>query len=491
MNNFIKRFTLLFLILSLFLCAVSCGKVTGEPDDTSDKSESEFELDLPKDLSYEGQTFTVLTFKEEYRDTIPEIIADENDESRVSKAITERNETIKEWFGVEIEEVPAVGNEEFTKAARDSILAGSGKYDLLIGTDFETALNWSFYPDIYANVYDIPYIGENTDKPWFYNDFSKEISINDKLYLLCGDLNLCSLNHTLGIYFNKSIAEKNNLGDLYELVRNGEWTIDRTIEITKSVTDNIDANNTEFYGYLLDVFVGSSAKTLVNTQFDLNYFETDENGLPSIATDRDKIVSALEKVLPFIINNTYFEETMDHIESPCPNMLKDGKALFLVTTLEHADDFCSSGFEFGILPPPKFNTEQSAYYTHAEHGYTLSAVPLDIKDPDMVGTVLTALYQYSHEKLLPAFIDDATTNASGKADTDSAEMLGIIRNGARFGFEQLYYHETQIMSIPYLLIGNKFDDDIGTHFDSYYEALVKGDERFIKKFTNAYENKQG
>ena len=47
------------------------------------------------------------------------------------------------------------------------------------------------------------------------------------------------------------------------------------------------------------------------------------------------------------------------------------------------------------------------------------------------------------------------------------------------------------MSIPYLLIGNKFDDDIGTHFDSYYEALVKGDERFIKKFTNAYENKQG
>jgi len=488
MKKLFMQFSLLLVIVSFLLCSVSCVKETKKTDGAGDVKD-EVEFDLPKNLAYEGQTFTVLTFKEEYSDTISEITADASDESRVSKAITERNETIKEWFGVEIEEVAAVGNEEFTKTAHDSILAGSGKYDLLIGTDFETVSNWAFYPDIYSNVYDLPYIGENTDKPWFYNDFAEEISINDRLYLLCGDLNLSSINHTLGVYFNKSIVKENKLGDLYGLVRNGEWTIDRTIEMTKSVSDNIDSNDTEFYGYLLDIFV-SSADTLVNTQFDLNYFETDENGLPSIACDRDKIVSALEKVLPFIINNTYYEGTSDYIESPCPNMFKDKKALFLVTTLEYADDLRSSGSEFGILPPPKWDEDQSDYYSHAEHGYTLSAVPLDIKDPDMVGTVLTALYQYSHEKLLPAFIDDAVTNASGKTDTDSAEMLGIIRNGARFGFEQLYYHETQITDIPTLLIGNMFEDDIGTHFDSYYEALVKGDERFVNNFVKAYENQQ-
>ena len=199
----------------------------------------------------------------------------------------------------------------------------------------------------------------------------------------------------------------------------------------------------------------------------------------------------LEKAVPFIVNNTYFEETADYIESPCPDMLMDGKALFLVNTLEHADDMSSSGFEFGILPPPKWDEGQSEYYTHAEHGYTVSAVPLDIKDPDMVGTVLCALYQYSHEKLLPAFIDDATTNASGKSDADSAEMLGIIRKGTRFGFDQLYSHDMRLTTIPSLLIANKFVDDIGTHFDSYYEAFVPNAERHTANFAKAYDNEQG
>ncbi len=484
MKNRVKTTALLLVLLLILPILASCGKNDSASGDTSD-DENEFEFNISKDLSYEGQTFTVLTFKEEYSDTISEIIADENDESRVSKAITERNETIKEWFGVEIEEIPAVGNEAFTKAARESILAGSGKYDLLIGTDYETVSNRGLYHELYTNVYDLPYIGENIDKPWFYSDFAEEISINDKLYLLGGDLNLSSLNHTLGVYFNKSLAEENKLGDLYELVRNGEWTIDRTIEMTKSVTDNIDSGDTEFYGYLLDIFV-SSAETLINTQFDLNYFETDENGLPSIVADRDKIVSVFEKAVPFIIGNTYFEETADYIESPCPNMLKDGKALFFVSTLEYADDMSRSGFEFGILPPPKWDENQSDYYSHAEHGYTICAVPLDIKDSNMVGTVLCALYQYSHEKLLPAFIDDATTNASGKADTDSAEMLGIIRNGTRFGFDQLYRHEMRITTIPSLLIANKIKDDIGMHFDSYYEAFAINAERFVNNFTKPY-----
>jgi hypothetical protein len=82
--------------------------------------------------------------------------------------------------------------------------------------------------------------------------------------------------------------------------------------------------------------------------------------------------------------------------------------------------------DFGIIPPPKFNNEQSDYCVAIHPGCTSSiAIPVTVENTERTGTILEALTAESKYTLLPAYYDISLKTKFAR-DDESQEMLDII-----------------------------------------------------------------
>ena len=93
---------------------------------------------------------------------------------------------------------------------------------------------------MFININNVPNIDFN--QPWWSNDALKELSIGDKLYLVTGDIALSMWDSMFVFYFNKQMAQNNSLPDLYNLVKNHEWTYDKFTELSKTVSKDLNGD---------------------------------------------------------------------------------------------------------------------------------------------------------------------------------------------------------------------------------------------------------
>ena len=60
-------------------------------------------------------------------------------------------------------------------------------------------------------------------------------------------------------YFNKELAERNKIGDIYQTVRDGKWTLDSFSEYCKGITHDINGDNQlngdDMFGLTCNAFV--------------------------------------------------------------------------------------------------------------------------------------------------------------------------------------------------------------------------------------------
>ena len=72
----------------------------------------------------------------------------------------------------------------------------------------------------------------DADAPWWDASVSKAQSYltGDDLYFLAGNVSLITAEDTMCIFFNEDMVTDLGLEMLYDIVRAGEWTIDKLIE---------------------------------------------------------------------------------------------------------------------------------------------------------------------------------------------------------------------------------------------------------------------
>lgn len=74
--------------------------------------------------------------------------------------------------------------------------------------------------------YDIPYIKDDINNVYFFQDNVEELTVNGKIYYLVGDYSLTYFEYLYVMYFNKQIAENENIEDSTSLsaTANGQST---------------------------------------------------------------------------------------------------------------------------------------------------------------------------------------------------------------------------------------------------------------------------
>lgn len=484
---------LMLVILSVLPLLAACKKEDKDNSIGSDKGSFTETLSVvPEDVKFPGETFTVLCREDNaWSQFQHEIAADEDATELVNEAVYKRNLEVEERFELEeLEDYAIPGQwavcEDFINTFKNSILSASGSFDLIMSQQAYMALDPSLN-ELYYNFYELPYIKDNLDAPYYYQDIIENMSINGKLYFLVGDYSLTYWEYIYVLYFNKVLAENNNVEDLYSLVREGKWTFDKMVEISKGKFTDLNGDlypdMDDMFGYVSDI---PNTVDALDAHFVIPLTGRDENGNVVFNADQGKIVSVLEKFIEFKKSDdtffTYNTSDMTLDGNPVDKIFREGRALFYHAELNRAQEFRGMETDFGILPYPKWNEQQEGYYTQPKDHFSCAVVPIDVPNPEMSGAVLDVLSAISSEKVIPAYYDMALKDKYSR-DDQSGEMLDIIREGFTMSFNYFYQQALDCCGVYRGLV---FQDN--TNFVSYYAVNQKGFERKLKQLLASYSD---
>lgn len=486
-----KRFLVLMLCLAMVISIfAACSSEGGGGEKVKSIQEVNEDSVIPDDLSFEGEDFTILCREDNaYGTFLYEILADESETELVNQAVYERNREVMDIFGLNdivARAIPGDWNnaETFINTFRNSIDAGTQDFDLIMGYAAYMA-NAELSPYFY-NFHEIPYVQETMNRDYYYQDCVDELTINGQLKYMIGDYSLTYWDYAHVMYFNKELAESYGLDNIYDLVKEGKWTIDKCIEMARGKFQ--DYNNDDWpgsediYGYISDI---PNTTDALQAHFDVHPTSRDENGTIFFNYDVNKMTNILNKMIEFKkTDDTYMEYgSSDEVkdENIYNKIFKEGRALFYPTLLSEAKGFRSMNMDFGIIPYPKWDEYQSDYLTCAAITYSVACVPADAPDLEKTGAVFDTLSYISNQKVIPAYYDKALKYKLTR-DEDSAEMLDIIRAGFTVNFGDFYREALDNGSIFREMI--RWDNP---NFASYHDSNIKGWNRKLENLLKCYE----
>jgi len=89
------------------------------------------------------------------------------------------------------------------------------------------------------NLYDVSTLN-GLEAEWWDHSFNADVSFGDKLYFVNGDMSFKAKNATACIVYSKDVLNEYGLEDPYPLVHEGTWTVDRAIEMTKAISQDLN-----------------------------------------------------------------------------------------------------------------------------------------------------------------------------------------------------------------------------------------------------------
>lgn len=435
-----RRIPALFLALTLTLPAFSCGSQESQTDNVTtteapDVTTEESLFKLPKEDNGDREFTIIMPTNIEYE--FPE----ESNGELVNDALYNRDRLVEDHFGIKFSYKREAGSweerEVYNNLIINTVLAGDSSYDLATGLVAVTM------PAVMNGVFTDLNSQEDLDlsNPWWLSGLSEDLSINKKLYCAVGDANLSLYKTAVITYFNKSLIEQYNLEDPYKLVRDGKWTMDKLIEMSEAVTDDLNGDSkidyeTDRIGcYLQDVPL-----RLAGTALDTHVFSVDKDG--NVFRDKnslERLVKAYERTKLFSSTDYLIDETKAVDFSAFAKHLAEDRALFHISYLyvTEGEVMRNMKSDFGIIPYAKLDEDQENHITPIGTATGIMFVPKTASDIPLTCRVMEALGYYSMKDVVPAYYEVALRDKYTR-DEEVPEMLELIRSSMRLPFDSCY-----------------------------------------------------
>ena len=328
---------------------------------------------VPDDnIHYDDREFFYITLKQSLHQYY--VVTEENTFLTVANAADQRNRDIYNNYGIEIINKFVSSTTDLENLINESMMTGLDSVQAFI-SPIEHGI--ARYATIgYLADFNTLGIDLHTDH-WNY-ELMENISINGQLLAGHGDMLPTDANI---LVVNRDIANEYMLEDLYELVYNGEWTLDKLYEISNiAYQDNSQYGISGSYSTMLSGFTVSSGISLVVKDYSSGQYDLITNG-----TELTRVFKKIKKVFmdsPAAINNDMTNQLV----------FMNGRSLFEMTTPYSFGKYLKCDFSIGVLPYPKAEVEQEDYKSFYRGGYICVLNP---SDPDFVGVTLDLLNRNS------------------------------------------------------------------------------------------------
>ena len=418
---------------------------TAESTDASaDESETEDERikpNIPESADFGGDTITFLHwYNTAWTETVRQsrdIYAEGITGEAINDAVYNRNVKIEDAYKVKI----ALQLEQSTDIASmvgQQVTAGDSTYDVVY--QLLSAAPALIQKSYFHNLFNVPNI--DLTKPWWDQNSISSLSTMGILPLVSTSINVNDKDATAALAFNKTIAENNQLEDLYTLVREGKWTYDKLTEMAEATYNDSNGDGTmtpdDVYGFLggrdvIDsLYHGSGSQFITKNENDEFVF--------TFGTERD--VDVISKGIDIVNSVWYFNHHAwkDQSDILYRQIFETGHGLFFWMRLDDVTNMRAGDADFGIIPIPKYEEAQDKYYSLvSQHTTGLMSIPITCAGDElsMVGMVLEALAAESHYTLIPEYIETSLKTKNSR-DAESADMLDIILNNRVFDPMNVY-----------------------------------------------------
>ena len=432
---------LMLALLMLLTILAACAKADEDQqpiDETVSTALSDEEIpreQIPDNLperDYDGRQFNILV--QTYNAALDDFVVGEESTSPIDQEVHKRNLKVQERFNVTLEFYQS-DYKELNEKIAVSVSSGDGTYDLAaqhivrsVGAIEQGLLNaWN----------DMEYI--DVERPWWNKSAWDEFGINGQSMLLVGDIAQVYIESCYGIIFNKRLeAEIVGKDSLFEYVKNGSWTWEQFYTILENhYIDDGDVpgekDKNDEYGC---VFQAKNYQNGFQFGFGLKTTFIDTDGFPTLDVDVSKFSDVSEKITK-LINQTPGSFTVNDWNTH-KDVFRAGNALFMpgVFTLI-LRDIKDMSDEYGILPMPKYDEEQSEYYSFCDGAASAMICPIDVKDKEMVGIITEALAAESWKFITPETVESALS-ARYAFDDNQGVAVQMILDGVYFDFGVTY-----------------------------------------------------
>ena len=438
---------------------------------------------LPDNLDFGGKNLRIMHCEEDiwgYEIDIAEEVGDV-----VKDTIYRRNRAVEDRLNIRIQAMPYAGIYtkplEFFDYVKRSVKSGSGELDLVAGYGFlSTALGTEGY---YLNWHEVGYV--DLDRPWWSADFREQMTYDGKMYFLVGDIGITLLSKMFCVYFNKQLASDYDTGNLYQMVLDGDWTLDKMNELSRGVYSDLNGDGKADAGDLYGCAISTgNIIDAMYAAFDYRITQKDADGVPQLSMNSPKMADMVDRVYNFLYNNAGVFSMKEETGGLDVNrkMFTENRVLFLPDMVETNETFRAMNTDYGIIPYPKWDKAQKAYHTSVQLALSMFSIPITCADPDMVGAAAEALCAEGYRKVTPAYFEIALKQKYAR-DEESSKMLDIIRDGLFFDFGYMNSYSME----GYHNVFRDLMRDKKTDFVSAYEKSEKKYQRALDKVLGSYE----
>ncbi len=468
-----RLLALLLVAVMAVSVLVACGGDGGE--NNGDDEVIEFtgnELDPKiKAQDYDGYEFTFIC--QPYLDSnaysVNYMVSDGETQNVLLDAVYRRNELLKQKYNIDFAQMQVT---DLLTTVRTQVMGGETEFDLIIGNCERLAILAK--ENLLLDLSSVERF--DMTKSYWDTNAAAQLKIGEKLYFTNCDLNVQEVAFV--VYFNKQMIEDDeNLTSPYEYMDKNEWTLDNwanlVMAVSADVTGEGEMTELDKYGTLYENHNGRMFLFGAGVRPTTN----DESGYPKVTLfEGDKAVTVYEKckqvfksVSSWSIDDMPSSETHGYGDKwdYARSLFCQDLYLFHYEGTNIIHQFAEMESEFGVVPFPKYDSNQESYYSMYPLYCAMVAIPNVNENPERTANIVEDLNYYSNVLLKPAWYDQLLQRRYVR-DDESERSLDLILAGRVYDVG-MYYDFGKIRS--QLLDQDCRISNISTMYAKYKKAI--------------------
>ena len=330
------------------------------------------------DADFGGATFRIAT------DT-NDLVVNTAGASFVGKEQYLRNLAVEEKYNVKLTLTDESGLPTVVDRIRTEALAGAGFCDLVIlhTSRFQDLVS----ADLLHNVRTVPYL--NLSGEGIHSESLKATTFGPTTYGFAGDF-IYEPDSLYGIFFNKDLLSKTALPDLYQLVRDNQWDFDNLVLYAEEVLSVSLAGGKRISGFQST----ASKEELINVFWAAggqDFLSNDYGTRPYLDYNNETTESFIGSVQKALFKTSAFNDST----ASAVSTFSTGDSFMLIAPLSTAKDLVGKGINWGLVPLPKQDINQSNFYSYMSNNVNFAGFVFGTPDLNFSGMVTNALFESS------------------------------------------------------------------------------------------------
>ena len=435
--------------------------------------------DTLKTEDFGGAEFRVYTTNELVGMTLPTTInyAEEETGEIVNDTLYARDRWMEETYNIDMICTVDVSGVS-PRSLVNGVLAGDDVYDLII----HDLAQYTYTMSTSNCIYPLNYVDAiNLQEEYWMPELNEQLKIGGNLFFSCSPVSPRFYGSVYIILFNRELAQSLDLEDMYSLVTEGNWTLDKMIEFSRAAVYDLDGNGKLDDNDRMGMFYEVLTPESMVMGAGYHYIENVGGTLTCMLEDTG-LINLMQKMASF-----YQEDCVQYDGDPSydtEKVLYAGNFLFYNPCTFNLADLRDLEFDYGILPMPKENAEQENYYGYSQPWASASPViPITVTGDrlSMVGTLTDAMAAYGYDYVRPAVYENVI-QLKGARDEKSAQIIDLM-------FDNITFELTTMLGFGKLNSTTKdyFISSLGKkEITSMYASIKDATEKEIEAVVSQY-----